>query len=256
MEAVDDWTGEHIVKPSYAFLAAEYGPPRSDGNDADASARFLDVDERPDPSDLRSAFGHEPHVQRFVRGPEYSVAAIYDEGERVATAQKRIIRGEKYYCGPSVYHEQVDIPDLEAVGTRLLDSLGWHGPADVDIIPDGETGEFKLLEVNPQFWSTVANEIRAGVDFPYYFWRLARGGSVHETPAAAVGERSHYLPGELSYLQSVLAEDHPLCATPPVAATARAIAASLLRRPAFDLLDPGDPRPFVRDVLDNLRSLR
>ena len=130
--AVDDWTGEHVVRPRYAFLAAEYGPARSDGNDADASARFLDVDERPDPSALRSAFGHEPHVQRFVRGPEYSVAAIYDEGERVATAQKRIIRGEKYYCGPSVYHEQVDTPEFAAVGTRLLDSLGWHGPADVD----------------------------------------------------------------------------------------------------------------------------
>ena len=257
LSSVDDWAGEHVVKPRYAFLAEEYVSDRSGGGTPDsASARFLEADDRPDPAALRSGFGHDPHVQQYVRGPEYSFAAMYDEGDVVATAQKRIIRGEKYYCGPSVYHEQVDIPELETVGTGLLDHLEWHGPADVDIVRDRETGEFKLLEVNPRFWSTVSNEIRAGVDFPYYFWRLARGRPVHETVASAVGERSHYLPGELSYLQSVLAEDNPLCATPPVAATVWAIAASLLRRPAFDLLDLGDPRPFVRDVLDNVQSLR
>lgn len=254
---VDDWTGEHVVKPRYAFPAAEYVSDGPDGGAPDSSsARFLHADDRPDPAGLRSEFGHDPHVQRYVRGTEYSFAAMYDEGDAVATAQKRIIRGEKYYCGPSVYHEQVDIPELEAVGTGLLDQLEWHGPADVDIVRDRTTGEFKLLEVNPRFWSTVSNEIRAGADFPYYFWRLARGRPVHEPVASALGERSHYLPGELSYLRSVLAEDNPVCATPPAAATAWAIAASLLRRPAFDLLDLGDPRPFVRDVLDNVPSLR
>lgn len=252
LDEVDDWDRDLVVKPRYAYSVGEYLPGRTDDEILDiGSTRFVGAGDDLDVSAIQASFDHTPHVQQHVTGTEYSVGVLYDDGEPVVSAHKRIIRGVKYYCGPSVCHEQVDIPELEATVRTLLGHLDWHGPADVDIIWDSTTEEFKLLEINPRFWATVANEIRAGLDFPYYYWQLANGEPI-SAPDRRNGSQSHYLMGELSHLQSVLSTDHPICARPSISHSAWELARSLVTAPRFDLLATDDPRPFLRDVLDNV----
>lgn len=251
---VDDWDRELVVKPRFAFAASEYLPDSDDEEILDiGSTQFLSPDDDPDLNALRESFDYAPHVQQYVRGTEYSVGVLYDSGEPVVSAHKRIVRGVKYYCGPSVCHEQVDIPELEETVRTLLEHLDWHGPADVDIIRDDETGEFKLLEINPRFWATVANEIHAGFDFPYYYWRLAGNDTEFAVPERGAGHQSHYLMGELSHLQSVLTTDHPLSERPSLRDTSWELLRSLVSQPRFDLFAVDDPRPFFQDVVDNIR---
>lgn len=255
LDEVDDWGPEQVVKPRFALLAGEYLPDGSETGIVDgASPTFLGPGERPDAERMRSVFHHSPDVQRFVDGTEYSMCVLYDDGEPVVEAGKRKVRGMKYYRGPSVHHESVDDPELEDLGRRLLGELDWHGPADIDVIRDEETGEYMLLEINPRFWSNVQLDVHAGVDFPYYYWRMARDDPARPTPEPEYGTASNFLPGELSYLLSVLTDDHPLCDPPSGPAAAREVVRSVVASRRFDLLDLDDPAPFVSFVADTVRG--
>jgi len=178
---------------------------------------------------------------------EYGFFALYDEGEPVAAFQHRQLRGYKYCGGPSAYRESVDIPELEAAGLRLLDHLDWHGLAMVEFLRDDETGEFKLMEVNPRFWSSLPFTVQAGVDFPNCYRALAAGERPATDPDYEVGIAGHLLRGELLHLHSVLFEDYPLVDRPSVVGTAAAMVASLVRHPRFDYLSADDLGPFLRD---------
>jgi predicted ATP-grasp superfamily ATP-dependent carboligase len=255
LDDVDSWTDDCVVKSRFALLADAYTDDDLPAELVDQEgAIFVPAHERPDVDDLRDAFGHTPHVQRYLDGPEYSLGVLYDDGEPVVETQKRVIRGVKYHHGPSVYHETVDVPELETFGRDLLTHLDYNGPADIDVIQDPDTGEYKLLEVNPRFWATVQMEIHAGFDFPLYYWQLATGDPVGPVPEPTPGIRSHTLAGELSYLLSVATEDHPVCERPPLQAAARDVAESVLRDRRFDILDVRDPLPFVANVANALRS--
>ena len=255
LDEVDDWGRELVVKSRFALLTDEYlSNSGEEGIIETGRAMFLEPHARPDEERVMAEFNHSPHVQQFVHGTEYSVGVLYEDGEPVVETQKRIIRGTKYYHGPSVYHESVDVPELEAIGRRLLTALDWHGPADVDVILDEETGEFKLLEVNPRFWATIQLEIHAGFDFPYYYWRMVRGESEHPLPEPEPGIASHFLPGELSYLHSVLRDDHSICDRPSVPSTVWEQAHSIVETPRFDLLARDDPLPFATVVANEVRG--
>ncbi|WP_323675518.1 ATP-grasp domain-containing protein [Halorubellus sp. PRR65] len=255
LDDVDAWTDDCVVKSRFALLSSEYTTDDLPAELVDQEgAIFVPADERPDVDRLRAAFGHTPHVQRFVDGTEYSLGVLYDDGEPVVETQKRIVRGVKYYHGPSVYHETVDIPELETFGRDLLTELDYHGPADIDVIRNPDTGEYELLEINPRFWATVQLEIHAGFDFPTYYWQLATDTPVGPVPDPTPGIRSHALAGELSYLLSVAADDHPVCDHPSLLAATRNVVTSTLRDRRFDVLDARDPVPFLATIANAVRS--
>ncbi|MFW5973772.1 MAG: ATP-grasp domain-containing protein [Natrialbaceae archaeon] len=249
-DEVDDWDRELIVKPRYAVLSDEYLPRRStDGLEGTGNPEFVEPGLKPDESRLREEMGHLPLVQEYVRGPQYSFRALYDDGEPVVTSQKRLVRGYKYARGPSVFHRAVDRPGLAESGTALLDALDWHGPASVQFIRDSDSGEYKLLEVNPRFWASVPMDIAAGVDYPHYFWQLANGHESVDQPTYEAGTATHRLVGEGVHMLSVLFDEYPVVERPPAGRTVGQILHSLYAHPHFDLLDPRDPRPFVSDLL-------
>lgn len=255
LDDVDAWDVDCVVKSRFALLSSEYTTDHLPAELVDQDAAvFVPAHERPDVDALRAAFGHTPHVQRYIDGPEYSLGVLYENGEPVVETQKRIIRGVKYYHGPSVYHETVHIPELEAFGRTLLTHLDYNGPADIDVIQDPDTGEFKLLEINPRFWATVQLEIHGGFDFPKYYWQLATGTPVGPVPDPTPGIRSHVLAGELSYLLSVAKDDHPVRDHPTLPAATRNVVTSTLRDRRFDVLDARDPRPFLATLANTFRS--
>jgi predicted ATP-grasp superfamily ATP-dependent carboligase len=180
---------------------------------------------------------------------------LYDEGEAVDTFQHRQIRGVHYSGGASAFRQAVSIPELERLGTRLLDHLDWHGAAMVEFMRDSDTGDFELVAVNPRFWSSLPFTVQAGADFPYYAWSLANGECERIDCEYEVGAAGHLLSGETSHLLSILFVDTALVERPSFARTAADVASSLVRHPRFDYLDPTDPAPFARYAGDRLTGV-
>lgn len=252
LDQVDDWEREYIVKSRYTLLAEEYvGSPGAGAIPERETTTYLPRGEEPDVEELCESWHHVPIVQEYVPGTdEYGFFALYDRGEALATFQHRQVRGYKYCGGPSAYRESVAIPELEAAGRRLLDHLDWHGLAMVEFLRDEETGEFKLMEVNPRFWSSLPFTVQAGVDFPALYWSLTQGAPERHETDYVVGIGGHLLRGELLYLHSVVREDYPLVTRPSLLGAVRDVVESIVRQPRFDYLDADDPRPFIRDALN------
>nr|WP_277555675.1 carboxylate--amine ligase [Halobaculum sp. YSMS11] len=252
----DEWDHEVIVKPRFTMNATEYDDSVTDSAVVDSSTQYVLPGERPTEADLVSEMGHVPLVQEYVDSTdEYGFFALYDHGEAVATFQHRQVRGWKYCGGPSAYRESVDIPELRQAGLALLDELDWHGVAMVEFLRDPETGEFKLMEVNPRFWSSLPFTVQAGVDFPALYWGMASGGRVEVDPDYRVGIAGHLLSGEVLHLWSVLREQNPLVERPSFPRRAAEIATSLVSSPRFDYLSVRDPGPFVRHAQNTLDAV-
>jgi predicted ATP-grasp superfamily ATP-dependent carboligase len=250
LEDAHDWNVKRVVKARYPLLTEEYVDGHSEqGASEPNTVRYLDAGDEPSGDALRAEMGHTPVVQEFVPGEEYAFWALYEHGERVASCQKHQVRGDSYAGGTSVYRRTVDIPALEAAGRDLLEHLDWHGFASVQFKRDDRTGEFKLLEINPRVWVSIACPVLAGVEFPYYFWQLSNGGEVSVPADYETGIGTHRIGGEMMYLSSILrAEEDTFVDAPPLSEAVRNVLASIYRQPHFDYLDPDDVQPFVQDL--------
>ncbi|MCU4926992.1 carboxylate--amine ligase [Halobacteria archaeon AArc-dxtr1] len=250
----DDWSDETIIKPRYTLASPEFLGPDADLSDIGTTV-YNEPGKRPSAAGYRDRWGHVPLVQEYLSDPrEFGFFALYDHGEPVATFQHCQQRGYKYCGGPSSYRESVDIPALETAGRSLLDELEWHGLAMVEFLRDPETGAFKLMEINPRFWSSLPFTVRAGVDFPRYYWELATDQPISFSGEYDVGIGGHLLRGELCHLHSILTEEYPLVERPSFAGALRDVATSLARNPRFDYATIDDPVPFIQDGLNSLRA--
>jgi len=279
LSETQNWDRKLIVKARYALVTDDIarrastavgdGSGRADsgallyGHEAEPSGGFVDVGKTryldpgvtPDVGRLTAEMSHDPIVQEYVSGTEYTFRALYERGEPIATCQKRAVRGYKYARGPSVFHEATAIPELTEAGLALLDRLDWHGVASVGFIHDETTGEFKLLEVNPRFWASLPCDLAAGVDFPAHYWRVAGGKPVRKNPEYETGNGTHLLRGEAAYLHSVLFEDFSFVPRPAFGPALWAVVSSIVAQPRFDYLSLDDPRPFVRDLHNRTAGL-
>ncbi len=256
LDAVDDWTPQQLVKSRYNVLA-EGVLPEMDASEiaVEKSLTHLDAGEQPDRRALRAAMGHEPIVQEYVPSDaEYLVGALYAHGDPLALFQHRQVRGDSYTGGGGVYRKSVAIPELEAVARDLLGELDWHGLACIEYMRHEETGEFVLTEINPRMWQSLPSAVRAGADFPGYYWLAATDRREAISCDYDIGVGTHLLHGELGHLLSIIREDSPLVAKPSVAKRATEIVASCLGDPNFDYLAMDDPRPFLRGVLNKVSN--
>ena len=254
LSAVDDWSPRLLVKSRYNLLADEwvdaYAPEAASIAD---DIVHLEPGETPDLDAIRERMGHEPIVQEFVpKAGEYMFAAIYDRGEPLATFQHRQIRGNSYRGGGGVYRKSIYDPELEEVARALLAELEWHGLACIEYMQDAETGEYKLAEINPRMWQSLPATVRAGADFPHYYWLQATGRAdeidTGPDPGYDLGVGSHLLYGEVGHLRSIRGRDSPLVERPSLVGTAWDVLASCYDEPHFDYLNLDDPGPFLSGV--------
>lgn len=152
-----------------------------------------------------------PLVQERIEGDGCGVFLLLWHGERKAAFCHRRLREKPPWGGVSVLRESV-APDAELVeqSFRLLEALGWHGPAMVEFKRDTRDARARLMEINGRFWGSLQLAIDAGLDFPRLLWRLACG---EEAPAQfdyRAGVQSRWLLGDLDHLLLVLR--HPRAA--------------------------------------------
>lgn len=251
-----EWDRKWIVKSRYALIADEYVEGCSPGNCvAPPSTSYLPPGRIPDVESQVEAMGHTPLLQEYIpTNEEYAFFAMYNDGEEVASFQHRQRRGYSYTGGASAFRESIEDPDLELAGRTLLDALEWHGPAMVEFLRDERTGQYRLMEVNPRFWSSLPFSVRAGADFPAYYWWVATGNAHRIENEYDAGMAGHLIRGELLYLRSVLRDDVELIDRPSFFTAVREIAASVVDHPRFDYLTVDDPVPFVIDMANAFGS--
>ncbi|MGQ3410671.1 carboxylate--amine ligase [Natrinema sp. LN54] len=251
-----DGRTEYIVKSRYNLLASEYVPSYSPTESGFADGiRHVEPGSEPDIAALTAEMEHVPIGQERIRSEtQYVFGALYDRGEPVTTFQHRQIRGNSYASGGGVYRESMYDPELESVGRRLLDYLEWHGLACAEYAKDSETGEYKLLEINPRMWQSLPCAVRAGADFPYDYWCLATGRPESIDPRYDVGVKSHFLYGELNHLLSVLRDESSMAARPEFTTRTWEILKSFCLAPHFDEFRLDDPVPFACGLCHLLRT--
>lgn len=131
-------------------------------------------------------------LQEMVPGggeTQFSYAALCKDGLPLASIVARRLRQYPKDFGQfSTFVETVDEPQVVASAERLLAAARFTGLAEVEFKQDPRDGGFKLLDVNPRVWGWHTLSVRAGVDFSYLLWLLARGEPV-PLLQARVGER-------------------------------------------------------------------
>lgn len=128
-------------------------------------------------------------VQELIPGggaEQLSYAAICDAGRTLASLTARRTRQYPMDFGrASTYVETADLPEVEAPARALLEAIGYTGLVEVEFKRDPRDGKCKLLDVNPRVWGWHTLCARAGIDFTYLAWRLARGEPVEPGTARA-----------------------------------------------------------------------
>lgn len=118
---------------------------------------------------------HPPIVQEFVKGKGVGFFAFYQHGVLKRYYIHRRIRETPYTGGSSTAAETIEHPQALEYGKKLLDALKWHGPAMVEFKEIPETGDLRLLEINPKLWGSLELGLAAGVNFGDLLLRTIRG---------------------------------------------------------------------------------
>lgn len=249
LTAVEDWSGEQLVRPRYPILTDEYVDDLPAGAArVPTTVEHLPPGEAPDVEALVETMGHEPIVQpRVPAGDTYGVGALYHRGTALATYHQRTIRADSVAGGCGVYRETVSDPALETAGRAVLDALEWHGLACVEFVENAETGRYELVDLRPGMWESLPVAVRSGADFPRWYWLQTRGDVDRILPDYEVGVGSHYLSGELAHLRSALSGAGPVD-DPSFPGTAWDVLVSCARSRNFDYVHRDDPSPALRQL--------
>jgi D-aspartate ligase len=126
-------------------------------------------------------------IQELIGGggeTRYSFAALCAEGRPIAWLTARRTRQFPIeFSRGSTFVETIDEPMIEQLARRLLAEIRYTGLVEVEFKCDPKSGEPKLLDINGRTWGWHTLGRRAGIDFPYLAWQLARGAAISEMSA-------------------------------------------------------------------------
>ncbi len=170
---------------------------------------------------------------------ELSYAALVSEGEPLASLVARRARQYPIDFGrSSSFVVSIEDPEVESLSTRLLRAMRLSGLVEVEFKRDARDGRLKLLDVNPRVWGWHTLGARAGVDFPYLAWRLARGLDVPRIRGAAGIGWVRMTTDVLAVWQLMRRRRLSL----------RAYLRSMRPAPAFAIWAPDDPLPSLLEI--------
>lgn len=197
-----------------------------------------------DASALREALRTMPYpegymVQRFIEGDVVAACAIYHNGRCMARDSYKALSIYPPKVGPPTSRTSIHFEETLDSLTRLLDHLQWNGVCEVDYVIETSTGKSYLLDVNPRFWTSIAHNIVAGVNYPFYYCKLAMGDENIGTPQAIAGTTTCWLAGDLRRVAAEL-----MSAKKRTRHVLDWIAACR-RFNAYDDWDMTDPLPFL-----------
>ncbi len=125
-------------------------------------------------------------VQEYIPwgGMTYDVEVLMNaESEPRATFVCKRLRTYPPLAGINAYGQGVDWPELRDTAIKLLQSVHWYGPAEVEFRIDPRDGKPVFIEVNGYLCGSMFLAVESGVDFPYLLYRMAVDGDVEPVNA-------------------------------------------------------------------------
>lgn len=252
---VDEWDTNVVVKSRYNLLTSDYldSVPETRAEEV-KGVISLRAGEAPDTEAVREQMTHEPIVQDFIpQEKKILYTALWVDGEPVATYQHEQLRQNSWVGGGGIYRVSTYSKEVDDLAFQLLSHLEWHGYACIEYVRDRDTGEWKFLEINPRVWQSMPEAVRAGVDFPYYYWLASQGRADEIESSYESGIKCHNAYGEVVYLRSILRDDSPFMERPSFARAALDIVTSSILHPQFEYIRLDDPGLFLSSVRQTLK---
>ena len=118
-------------------------------------------------------------VQEKVVGPDANhmsyLTFVAPDGSFSGEMIARKLRVYPVRFGVGSYAESAITEDAMRQGRAVLERLGYRGFASVQFKRDERDGRLYLLEINLRFPLLIALALRAGLRFPYYYYRTSLG---------------------------------------------------------------------------------
>jgi len=128
-------------------------------------------------------------IQKMIDGGgenQFSYACFSLDGRPLGSLTARRTRQYPVDFGySSSLVETVELPEIEKAATSLLSYLRYSGVSEVEFKYDSIENNYKLLDINPRFWTWHSLGAVAGVDFPYLVWQAANDEAITEVRAIA-----------------------------------------------------------------------
>ena len=185
-------------------------------------------------------------IQEFIPGFLFDAVTVARNGEcpTVFTSARKLMYPVS--GGVTCVSVSTRTPELKAMARRIVQATGWNGPVEIEFKLDPRDNRFKLIEINPRFWASLATSVVCGVNFPAIAVDLALGRPVPASDEHDYGVRHKYMIGRVPYAYWQLARAHGLDAIRDP---------QIYVRSCLDL-DAADPMPdlfrlllFCRDLM-------
>lgn len=114
-------------------------------------------------------FEYNVIVQERLVGYDIGCSVLCKDGVILAHTIQKVTLKDSNPFAPLTGLIFVENKDLYVTIEKLMELLNWSGVAHVDLLFDEKDEEFKILEVNTRFWTSLDASMIAGVNFPYLY---------------------------------------------------------------------------------------
>ena len=114
-------------------------------------------------------------LQAYISGYDIDCSVLCEQGELKAyTIQRNFSYGTSNFKPPRAIHFEFNSVVLE-LSRSVVQNLGFHGIAHIDLRYDAVEKQFCVIELNPRYWASLLGSYSAGVNFPGLAIRSALG---------------------------------------------------------------------------------
>jgi predicted ATP-grasp superfamily ATP-dependent carboligase len=188
-------------------------------------------------------------VQSYIDGRDEAITSFhgyFDERSNcLGYFLGREVRTNPPRTGDSAYSQTFRHPELARLSIEYLQRIGLQGIVKIDYKMDGESKEFKIMEIEPhyQFWHLLG--AYAGVNLPLLAYRHLRQEQVTLYRGYEDDLRMLYFVHDLSAFWRGYRKTKEW--------TLRTYLQSYARKKYYRVFDPLDPLPFVRSFVSFVR---
>lgn len=130
-----------------------------------------------------------PIIQEYIPGLIQDACTLSVNGEMIAFLSQIRQRMYPITGGVGAINLTTTNRRLEAAAVKVLKSLNWSGPAQLEYKFDKRSHTYQLIEMNPKLWGTLDLSIRSGVNFPVLIRNLLMG---EKSPHSGYPPRNYY----------------------------------------------------------------
>lgn len=134
---------------------------------------------------------NEVILQEFIRGGAkslYSYGSFAAEGRVYGSLSANRVRQNPMDFGNSTcYAITVSEPEFETHAIRFLEAIRYFGMSEVEFMKDPDSGEYKMLEINPRAWKWHSITNKLGINLLKMMVDYLNSGNVEIKHSKEIG---------------------------------------------------------------------